>query len=88
MPPKTPEQHVGSLRALEIRAQVGGERLNSIVDHPTIAPHINTVAKTYEFAHTPEHLDVMTAESHLTGERIHRYTHISSRPTIRSRSRR
>jgi len=55
---------------------VGGERLNSIVDHPAIAPHINTVAKTYELAHTPEHLDVMTAESHLTGERIHRYTHI------------
>lgn len=46
MPPKTPEQHVGSLRALEIRAQVGGERMNSIVDHPAIAPHINTVAKT------------------------------------------
>ena len=55
---------------------MGGERLNSIVDHPAIAPHINTVAKTYELAHTPEHLDVMTAESHLTGERIHRYTHI------------
>ena len=34
MPLKTPEQYVESLRALEIRAYVGGERLDSIVDHP------------------------------------------------------
>ena len=31
---KTPEQYVESLRALEIRAYAGGERLDSIVDHP------------------------------------------------------
>ena len=73
---KTPEQYVESLRALSIRAYVGGERVDSIVDHPAIAPHINTVAKTYELAHIPEHRDVMTTISHLTGERIHRYTHI------------
>jgi len=76
MPLKTPEEYVESLRALQIRAYVGGERVDSIVDSPLIAPHINTVAKTYELAHRPEHRDVMTAESHLTGERIHRYTHI------------
>ena len=65
-----------SLRDLKIRAYVNGERVACIVDHPAIAPHINTVAKTYELAHQPEHRDVMTVESHLTGERIHRYTHI------------
>ena len=73
---KTPAQYVDSLRALKIRAYVCGERVDNVVDHPAIAPHINTVAKTYELAHQPEHLDVMTAVSHLTGERIHRYTHI------------
>lgn len=51
MPLKTPEQYVESLRALRIRAYVGGERVDSIVEHPSIAPHINTVAKTYELAH-------------------------------------
>ena len=76
MPLKTPEEYVESLRALRIRAYVGGERVDSIVDSPLIAPHINTAAKTYELAHRPEHREVMTAESHLTGERIHRYTHI------------
>ena len=30
MPLKTPEQYVESLRALEIRAYVGGERVDSI----------------------------------------------------------
>ena len=74
---KTPQEYVDSLRALEIRAYVGGERVTgSIVDHPMVAPHVNTVAKTYELAHRPEHADVMTATSHLTGERIHRYTHV------------
>ena len=73
---KTPAEYVDSLRELNIRAYVNGERVDSVADHQSIAPHINTVAKTYELAHDPEHRDVMTAESHLTGERIHRYTHI------------
>ena len=73
---KTAEQYVDSLRKLKIRAYVGGERVESVVNHAAIAPHINTVAKTYELAHRPEHRDVMTAISHISGERIHRYTHI------------
>ncbi len=76
MPLKTPEQYVDSLRKLKIRAYIGGERVASVVDHPAIAPHINTVAKTYELAHQPAHQDVMTAISHISGERVHRYTHI------------
>ncbi|MFQ5517591.1 MAG: 4-hydroxyphenylacetate 3-hydroxylase N-terminal domain-containing protein, partial [Acidimicrobiia bacterium] len=76
----TPKEYVESLAALKIRAYVGGERVDSVVDHPAIAPHINTVAKTYELAHIPEHHDVMTATSHLTGERVHRYTHIFQSP--------
>lgn len=80
MPLKTPEQYVESLRALKIRAYVNGELVEKVVDHPSIAPHINTVAKTYELAHGPEHEDVMTAISHLSGERIHRYTHIFQSP--------
>ena len=64
---KTPEQYVDSLRQLKICAYVAGERVHSVVDHPAIAPHINTVAKTYELAHQAEHRDVMTAISHLSG---------------------
>ena len=77
---KTPLEYVDSLRRLKIRAYVGGEMVDNVVDHPLVAPHINTVAKTYELAHDPEHRDVMTAISHLSGERIHRYTHIFQNP--------
>lgn len=76
MPLKTPEEYVDSLRALKIRAYVAGERVESVADHPLVAPHINTVAKTYELAHDPRFEDVMTARSHLSVERIHRFTHI------------
>src|SRR5262245_16997972 len=68
MPLKTPEEYVESLRQLKLRAYISGERVDSVVDSPLVAPHINTVAKTYELAHQPEHQDVMTAVSHLTGE--------------------
>lgn len=77
---KTPQEYVDSLRALRIRAYVGGELVESVVDHPAVAPHINTVAKTYELAHNPDHADLMTTVSHLTGQRIHRYTHIHQSP--------
>jgi 4-hydroxybutyryl-CoA dehydratase/vinylacetyl-CoA-Delta-isomerase len=80
MPLKTPMEYVDSLRALNIRAYIAGELVDKVVDHPSVAPHINTVAKTYELAHVPEHQDVMTAISHLSGERIHRYTHIFRSP--------
>ncbi|MEE2637543.1 MAG: 4-hydroxyphenylacetate 3-hydroxylase N-terminal domain-containing protein [Acidobacteriota bacterium] len=73
---KTPAEYVQSLKDLKIRAYVDGERIESVADHPAIAPHINTVAKTYQLAHQPEHADVMTTTSHLTGEQVHRYTHI------------
>jgi len=43
---KTPVEDVEGLRSLETRAYVGGERVGSIVDRRSIAPHINTVAKT------------------------------------------
>jgi len=80
MPLMTPQQYVESLRARRIRAYVAGERVSNVVDHPSVAPHVNTAAKTYELAHRPEHQDVMLATSHLTGERIHRYTHIFQGP--------
>ncbi|MCG8413595.1 MAG: 4-hydroxyphenylacetate 3-hydroxylase family protein [Pseudomonadales bacterium] len=73
---KTSKEYVESLRELQIKAYVGGSKIDCVVDHPAIAPHINTVAKTYELAHMPEHEEVMTARSHLTGDKIHRYTHI------------
>lgn len=76
MPLNTGSQYIDSLRALNVRAYIGGERIESLVDHRAIAPHIRTAAKTYELAHVDEHAEVMTTTSHITGKSIHRFTHI------------
>ena len=39
-------------------------------------PHIHAAAITYELAHDPEYAEIMTATSHLTGEKINRFTHV------------
>jgi len=76
MPLKTPIEYVESLRALKVNAYIGNEKVESPVDHPAIAPHVNTVAKIYELAQNPEHKGLITTESHLTGREINRFTHI------------
>jgi 4-hydroxybutyryl-CoA dehydratase/vinylacetyl-CoA-Delta-isomerase len=53
-----------------------GKQLDNVVDDPIIRPSMLAVAKTYEIAQRPEHEDVMTATSHITGEKINRFTHI------------
>ncbi len=37
---------------------------------------LNTIGTTYEEAQKPENADLLTATSHLTGEKINRFTHI------------
>ena len=34
------------------------------------------IKHTFDFAHDPEYQDVCTATSHLTGEKINRFTHV------------
>lgn len=72
----TAEQYEESLRRLNLVAYMFGERLANIVDNPIIRPSMQAVAKTYELAHRPEHEDIMTATSHITGKKINRFTHI------------
>jgi 4-hydroxybutyryl-CoA dehydratase / vinylacetyl-CoA-Delta-isomerase len=55
-----------------------GERNNNIVEDSIIRPSINAVAKTYEMAHSPEYEDIMTATSHLSGNKINRCAHFVS----------
>ena len=37
---------------------------------------MNSVKKTYELAQKPEYEDLMTATSHLSGEKINRFAHL------------
>ncbi len=70
------KEYVKSLRKVHPKVYFMGEKVDSIVDHPMFKPHIASVAMTYELAQDPKYYDLMTAESHLTGERINRFTHI------------
>lgn len=70
------KQYEESLRKLNLVVYMFGKRVKSVVDDPIIRPSMNAVAATYEMALKPEHEDVMTAQSHITGRRISRFCHI------------
>jgi len=72
----TAEQYEESLRRLNLVVYMFGKRIENVVDDPIIRPSMHAVAKTYELAHRPEHEDIMTATSHITGTTINRFTHI------------
>ncbi|MGF6376017.1 4-hydroxybutyryl-CoA dehydratase/vinylacetyl-CoA-Delta-isomerase [Clostridiales Family XIII bacterium PM5-7] len=72
----TGNQYIESLRKLNTRVYMFGEKVENWVDHPMIRPSINCVAMTYDLAHDPAHADLMTAKSSLTGETINRFSHL------------
>ncbi len=69
-------QYIESLRKLDIKVYMFGERVKNFVDHPIIRPSINCVSMTYELATMPEYEDLMTATSNLTGKKINRFGHM------------
>ncbi len=73
---KTAKEYEKSLRQLNLVVYMFGKRIENVVDDPVIRPSMNSVALTYELAHIPEYEDLMTATSHITGEKINRFCHI------------
>ncbi len=73
---KTPAEYIESLKGLDLKVYMFGRRIENVVDDPIIRPSLNAVALTYALAHDPKHEEIMTAVSHLTGNRINRFTHI------------
>ena len=76
MPLMNARQYEESLRRLNLKVYMFGKRVENPVDDPIIRPSMNAVAATYEYAHHPEHEDLITATSHITGKKINRFTHI------------
>jgi len=72
----TCEQYIESLKKLNLRVYLLGEKVEEPTEHPIIRPSLNSVAMTYELAQHPEHEDLMTAVSNLSGKKINRFTHI------------
>lgn len=73
---KTPAEYIESLRRLNTRVYMFGEKIDDWVDHPIIRPSINCVAMTYALAKDPQYADLMTAKSNLTGRTVNRFVHL------------
>jgi 4-hydroxybutyryl-CoA dehydratase/vinylacetyl-CoA-Delta-isomerase len=73
---KTKEEYLESIRALQLPVYLLGELVEDTVANPIIRPSLNAVAMTYEIAQQPEHEDLATAISHLSGNKINRFCHI------------
>ncbi len=72
----TGAEYIESLRRLKPELHFMGQRVESVVDHPAMRPHVNSAAATYDLATNPETAELGSAVSHLTGRRINRWTHI------------
>lgn len=72
----TAKEYIDSLRKLNTRVYMFGEKIDNWVDHPMIRPSINCVAMTYALAQDPQYEELMTATSNLTGRKINRFSHL------------
>lgn len=73
---KTKDDYVKSLKQQGHVVYYNGQRVEDVTTHPGFIPHINAAAKTYELETDPDYEELATATSHLTGEKISRFTHI------------
>jgi 4-hydroxybutyryl-CoA dehydratase/vinylacetyl-CoA-Delta-isomerase len=70
-----------SLRAYSPRVFINGQRVESVADEPLLAPGIAGVGVTYDFAHKPEHVALMTARQGTSGKTVNRMLHIDETST-------
>ena len=74
---RTAQGYIDSLKARKpIRLFLHGELVEDPTEHPLIKPSINSVAMTYSLAHEPEHEELMTTKSSLSGRVINRFCHL------------
>ncbi|MCL5026864.1 MAG: 4-hydroxyphenylacetate 3-hydroxylase family protein, partial [Chloroflexi bacterium] len=73
----TGQQYIDSLRRRgPMPVYYRGRRIEDVVEHPAIRPHISAAAITYDMGLDPQYEALVSARSHLTGAPISRFTHI------------
>lgn len=72
----TGEQYEESIRKLNMALYMFGQKLGSSPDESMLRPSLNSVKVTYELAQLPEYEELLSVQSHLTGEKISRFCHI------------
>ncbi|MHA1579643.1 MAG: 4-hydroxyphenylacetate 3-hydroxylase family protein [Candidatus Freyarchaeota archaeon] len=71
---KTFEDYYNRLLKMKPNVYIDGEKVGR--DDERLRAGINVIKETYDRANDPEYEDLCTAISHLTGEKINRFTHI------------
>ena len=71
---RTFEEYLEGLHAMKPNIHMHGEVIQR--DDPRLLPAMNNIKLTFDLAHEPEFEHLMTATSHLSGERINRFCHI------------
>jgi len=72
----TRDEYISSLRKMNKRVFILGERVENVVDHPLVRPSLNACAMTYELARQTEYADLVCATSNLSGQTVNRFTHL------------
>ncbi len=70
-----------SLRRYAPRVFVDGDAIESVADEPRLAPGVNAIGVTYDFAHAPEHKVLMTARQATSGQTVNRMAHVDESST-------
>ncbi len=71
---RTFEEYLGKLRAMKPNIHMHGEAIQR--DDPRLRPSMNNIKLTFDLAQDPGLQHLMTATSHLSGEKISRFCHI------------
>ncbi|GAG19977.1 unnamed protein product, partial [marine sediment metagenome] len=71
---RTSQEYREKLFSMKPNVYMDGELVGR--DDPRIAPAINVISQTYDLVNDPQYEGVMTATSHLSGQRINRFCHI------------
>jgi len=73
----TPEEYRAGIQKMKVNAYLDGKRVEDLCENPVTRSVVEATAKLYELAADPEHEKVMTAGSHLTGEKVNRNLHVN-----------
>jgi 4-hydroxybutyryl-CoA dehydratase/vinylacetyl-CoA-Delta-isomerase len=71
----TPEEYLESMKAMNLKAYILGERVDSVASHPLVVPARNALAATYILPQDPECAGLGSVCSHLSGRTVNRFTH-------------
>lgn len=73
----TPEDYYDYIKGVKANVYVDGDKVTDLMSHPVTKSAVDATAKVYELAQDSRYEDVMTATSHLTGEKINRNLHVN-----------